>query len=117
MTTRTFGIRVLMIVAFSAASYLVIAATGGKKAVSKTTIVKKSSYRNFSLRSGFEFKGSKVLNMNKSNNQVQFSSLALIKKNNTTYGVTYTHKANVKSNDQQAKKYNNVDVKIVNIRL
>jgi hypothetical protein len=118
MTTRTFRIRVLMIVVFSTVSCFVIAATGGKKAVSKTTMVKKSTYRNFSLRSGFEFKGSKVLNLNKSNSQVQFNSLALIKKNNTVYGVPYTHKANIKNNnDQSGKKYTNVDVKIVNIRL
>lgn len=114
MTTRTFSMRVIMIMALSVASFVVIAATGGKK--TRAAIAKKktsSTYHNFSLRSGFEFKGSKILNQSNNNKQVQFNSLALIRKDKVTYSIPY--KVNVKEN--QSKSYNNVEIKVINIRL
>lgn len=113
MTTRTFGLRVFMIVALSAASFVVFAATGGKKTTRAITKKTSSTYHNFSLRSGFEFKGTKILKYQADKRQVQFNSLALIKKDKVTYGIPY--KVNVK--DNQSKSYNNVEIRVVNIRL
>ena len=114
MTTRTLSLRVFMIMALSVASFVVFSATGGKK--SRVAYAKKASsstYHNFSLRSGFEFKGSRILTQPAKSKQVQFNSLAMIKKNNITYSVPY--KTNVKSNS--SKSYNNVEIRVVNIRL
>lgn len=113
MTTRTFSLRVIMIMALSVASFVVIAATGGKKTRAAITKKTSSAYHNFSLRSGFEFKGSKILNQPSSKKQAQFNSLALIRKDKVTYGIPY--KVNVK--DNQSKSYNNVEIKVINIRL
>lgn len=119
MTTRTYGIRIMMIMAFTAVSFFVFAATGGKKTGSKSLTAKKANnYHSFSLRSGFEFKGSKILKLQpgSNSNHVQFNSLALIRKDKVTYSVPYTHKVNVKGSNNQAK-YNNVEVKVVKIRI
>jgi lipopolysaccharide export LptBFGC system permease protein LptF len=113
MTTRTFSLRVIMIMALSVASFVVIAATGGKKTRAAITKKTSSTYHNFSLRSGFEFKGSKILNRSNNNKQVQFNSLALIKKDKVTYSIPY--KVTVK--DNQSRSYNNVEIKVINIRL
>ncbi|MBL7728938.1 MAG: hypothetical protein JNM68_14675 [Dinghuibacter sp.] len=121
MITRTFAIRLGMLVAFTAASFFVLAATGGKKkAATKSAITaKKATYNNFSLRSGFQFRGSKILKLNSSTpaKTVQFNSLALIKKDKVTYSVPYNQNLNVKGNGSTTKKYNNVEIKVVNIRL
>lgn len=121
MITRTFGIRLGMMLAFVATSFFVLAATGGKKKtnVKASITAKKSTYNNFSLRSGFEFKGSKVLRLNSSSTtrSTQFNSLALIKKDKVTYSVPYNQPAPSKSNGQATKKYNNLEIKVVNIRL
>jgi hypothetical protein len=119
MTTRTYGLRFMMIVALSTASFFVLAATGGKRKTTKAVTSKKqTTYHSFSLRSGFEFKGRNVLKLQPSskNSQPQFNSLALIKKNKVTYSVPYNQKQNLKGNNQ-VKTYNIVEVKVVNIRL
>lgn len=58
----------------------------------------KTFYKNaspFSLRAGFQYKGTQVISMQKDANEVTYNSIMRFEKGNTTYIYPYKHTVNV----------------------
>jgi predicted lipase len=123
MFTRTSGKKILMMVVLTAASYLVLAASGGGNKKTKTNNAaaasKKHVYKPLSLRSGFEFKGNKLLsNTQKQQQVIQLSSYATVKRGNNTYIIPFKHNIGVQPGQVttiKSQKY--IEVRLVNISL
>jgi hypothetical protein len=96
MHTKTFK-NIMMLSIFSIISVLIFAATGGKKKGTTTSVKKiasfKQSTQSLSLRSGYKFKGSKLMSFDNvpSNQFVSLNNYTTIKKGNTTYVVASKH--------------------------
>ncbi len=89
MKALTFKKISLFIVLFIA-SALMFAASGGKKksGTNKKVITVRQGTQNFSLRSGYSFKGGKLLQLNTATTQYfSLNSFSTIKKGNATYFV------------------------------
>jgi hypothetical protein len=96
MYTKTFK-NIMMLSIFSIVSVILFAATGGKKKGNTITTKKvatlKQSTHNLTLRSGYQFKGSKLMSFdNAAQNQfVSLNNYTTIKKGNTNYVVASRH--------------------------
>lgn len=78
------------------------ASMGGEKRNKKTSSIRSEfvpirTSSGFTLKAGLAYKGSMILNQEKSNGQIRFNSLVTYQKGNTTYIVPLNHRINIGS--------------------
>jgi hypothetical protein len=124
MFTNILGKRILMIAVLTTVSCIVAAASGGGNKKSKSAkanaVSIKKNCSDFSLRSGFQFKGSKI-NLYQSSQKrpyIQLNSYAMVQQGSKKVAVPYQHKISVAgAQTENQKKYNHVELKVLNIKI
>jgi hypothetical protein len=124
MFTRTAGRKLMMVMTLTVASYIVFAASGGgskkaKTVTGKTGTSKASAYKPLSLRSGFSFRGNKLISLEPKKPQyISLQSYVTVTNGGKSYVVPFTHKIGVQPGQIQAPKpANYVEVRLLNINI
>lgn len=96
-------LKLAVVTVFLGFAAFAFASMGGEKRNNKKTSTIRSEFipirtsSGFTLKAGLAYKGSMILNQEKSNGQIRFNSLVTYQKGNTTYIVPLNHRINIGS--------------------